>query len=295
MKSTTVRILRVLHRGLSIAPPLADRLLEYYFTRPRPFAVSSRDAAVMSQARRWRAPYGQGTLQVYDWDAKASASDALPRTVLLVHGWSSRASQLAPFVEPLRSRGFRVVAFDGPSHGESDGRRSHLPEFAFALEALAGQLGPLYGVVGHSLGTAATTLALSRSMRAERLAYVAPPEDLAGYLARLARLLGFRSGIAARTQRRLEARIGVDFEAARGRCLGPDRSEPLWVAHDLEDREVAFAEGEALFEAWAGPKQRLETQGLGHNRLLRASEVIDGVIAHMLEGLDAEQPAPRVA
>ena len=33
-------------------------------------------------------------------------------TVLLVHGWNGRGTQLGAFIEPLVARGYQVVAFD---------------------------------------------------------------------------------------------------------------------------------------------------------------------------------------
>jgi len=41
-------------------------------------------------------------------------------TVILLHGWGGYAGQLSAFVEPLVRSGYQVIAFDAPSHGESD-------------------------------------------------------------------------------------------------------------------------------------------------------------------------------
>lgn len=273
MNSFSFRLLRTGNRILSVSPYLGSRVLDYFFTRPRGLSVAPRDEEVMAQARRWRLPFSERSLQVYEWGSGP--------IVVLVHGWSGRASQLAGYVGPLVERGYRVVAFDGPSHGASEGRRSALPEFAFALEALAAHLGPLHGIAAHSLGTAASTLALSRGVIAKRLAYIAPPEDLRGYLARLAGLLGFSSETVDRARARLEAQYGVAFEAARGRNLGPHRAEPLWVAHDSQDREVPFKEGQRLVEVWEGDKALFTTSGWGHSRILRHPEVVRRAVEHL--------------
>src|SRR5262245_26835536 len=57
--------------------------------------------------------------------------------VLLVHGWGGHASQMRGFVAPLLAAGFRVVAYDQPAHGYSEGRLTGLPDFADALAAVA--------------------------------------------------------------------------------------------------------------------------------------------------------------
>ena len=99
-------------------------------------------------------------------------------TVLLVHGWNGRATQLGAFVEPLLARGYRVVAFDAIGHGESAGKQSSLPEFANCIRQIADELGGVYAIVAHSLGGAATTFALAYGLRAERLVYVSHPPPI---------------------------------------------------------------------------------------------------------------------
>ena len=98
--------------------------------------------------------------------------------VLVVHGWEGRGSQLATFVPALRAAGFRVVAFDGPGHGQSRTQRSSAVHMALAIERIAQHTGPLAGVVAHSVGGAATVLAfhLSRgALDVKRCVLVAPP------------------------------------------------------------------------------------------------------------------------
>jgi hypothetical protein len=61
--------------------------------------------------------------------------------VYLQHGWGGHRQQLGALVAPLVAAGYRVVAFDAPSHGESGPgpsgpRRTTAVEFADALAAV---------------------------------------------------------------------------------------------------------------------------------------------------------------
>jgi hypothetical protein len=58
--------------------------------------------------------------------------------VILAHGWGGYAAQMRAFVFPLLSAGFRVVAYDQPAHGVSEGRLSGLPDFAVVGAQVAG-------------------------------------------------------------------------------------------------------------------------------------------------------------
>ena len=48
------------------------------------------------------------------------------KTVILVHGWDARAIDFYKMIPPLVEAGYKVIAFDGPAHGDSEGERSHL-------------------------------------------------------------------------------------------------------------------------------------------------------------------------
>lgn len=255
-------------------PGIASYALATLFTTPLGRPVHKRALPTMERATHQTVAIRGWQLPLYSWGEGP--------TVLLVHGWSGRASQLVGYVEPLVEAGFRVVAFDGPAHGEAAGRSSSLPELARAVEGVGGHLGPLTGVVAHSLGAAATTLALSRGMAVERVVYVGSPEDLPAYLRRLSGFLGFGDAVAERAQRRLEAGFDVPFEEARGSHLAPGRTEPLLAFHDVDDREVPLADAEALSQLWAGA-QLVVTKGLGHHRILRDPAVVRQAVAFLSE------------
>ena len=57
--------------------------------------------------------------------------------MLLAHGWGGHAAQMRGFVFPLLSAGYRVIAYDQPAHGVSDGRLTGLPDFADVLAEVA--------------------------------------------------------------------------------------------------------------------------------------------------------------
>ena len=87
-------------------------------------------------------------------------------TVLLAHGWSGHAAQMSAFVPALVAAGYHVVCFDQPAHGHSGGRRTNMLEFRDAVLTVGRRLGPLAGVIAHSLG--ATASAAGAGSRAAR-------------------------------------------------------------------------------------------------------------------------------
>jgi pimeloyl-ACP methyl ester carboxylesterase len=250
-----------------IAPPLAARWLQRLFLTPRRLPAPPREIEWLSEAEESRFGFGRNqTLPLFSWGNGP--------VVLLAHGWSGRGSQLAAFSAPLVKLGFRVVAFDAPGHGKADGNQLGLPEMAEVIAQIGKSIGPIHAIVAHSLGTAATTIALSSGLDAERLVYIAPPENPGDYLYRVARYLGFGDRIALRTQKRMERRFNYPFALCRGSALAPSLDVPLLIIHDRGDRDVPHDEGVRLAAEWAGARL-LSTEGLGHNRILRNRKVIE--------------------
>jgi pimeloyl-ACP methyl ester carboxylesterase len=205
--------------------------------------------------------------------------------VALLHGWGGQAAQLTSFVPPLLGRGFSVVAFDAPGHGASSRGMSSAPQFARALSAVASAVGGrLHGVVAHSLGGAAAALAIRDGLGAERVVFVAPPADPPQWVHVHARGLGLDGTIVAKMRARSERRIGLRWDELKLESLVAGFRQPLLVIHDRHDAEVPLRDGAAVAAAWPGARL-LETEGLGHNRILRDPAVVAEAVAFLSDGL----------
>ena len=284
-KSTNVRATLWLTRAalavLSwISTPWAARCAEaLFFTPPRP--RKSR-AALPAGAQRLDVQTRYGRVAAWSWGSGP--------VVYLVHGWGGRAEQLGAFVAPLVGRGFRVIAMDGPGHGESSGRRTSGVEIGRALAEVAAQCGPARGVIAHSLGAAAATFAVREGLAVERLAFVGPPADPLTWVARFGRQLGLGAAVMAEMRRHSERRIQARWDDLPLVPLrGLPNPPPLLVVHDRDDREVRSADGAAIAAAWPGARL-LETEGLGHRRVLRDPAVV-GTVAAFLAGDETETEA----
>lgn len=285
-KSTTVRAspaapawLRAGFANASrLAPELTSALAAHMFRSTRRSAPRAGERDVLRTATGSRI----AGMQLWSWGEGP--------TVLLVHGWNGRSTQLGGFVEPLVERGYRVVAFDSLGHGDSDGKQSSLPEFANCIRQVVDELGGVYGIIAHSLGGAATTFALAYGMQAERLVFVSPPADPREFLKIFGAAIGINEDVRLRVKQRVERRLGVPMEEMQAFELAPAMQLPLLVIHDEDDKEVPVEVGRGVAAAW--PRAELVvTQGLGHQRILRDSEVAE-VAVHFIDApMHREQAA----
>lgn len=281
--STTVRSL---FSGLqAFSPGLAAELAAVAMFRTARRKPDAWEREVAARAEALRVPTPAGTLAVQRWGQGP--------LVMLVHGWNGRGSQLGAFVEPLVSAGYQVVAFDAPGHGASSGSSSSMVEFANAFDAVVDSVKPFFqplaGVVAHSMGGAAVTFALGRAevrqrvepvARPPRLAFIAPPIDVADFLRTVSNELGLSQRTQSALRSALERKVGLRVEDLHALRHAPAMTAPLLVLHDEEDRAVPVACGQALAQAWPGA-ELITTRGLGHSRILRDPAVVSTVVAHV--------------
>jgi pimeloyl-ACP methyl ester carboxylesterase len=272
-----------------LLPALARRQAERLFTTPPKYAGRKSHAV---DARRETVTFDNRSIAV--WQAGPSGAPA----VLLVHGWGGRGVQMASFVAPLLARGYRVIWFDQPGHGESGRGAVALPDFVRVLRAIAATLGPFAAAIGHSLGAASLGVALRRGLRFGRIVFVSPPASIDEHAHKFARLLGITPRIRDAMRRRLEQRYGVRFaEIDRIDELERLRVPALFV-HDSTDTEVPFEHSLRLSGRMPGARL-VKTYGLGHHRILRDQAVVTTVVDFISgndEGIPAELPTlPRPA
>jgi pimeloyl-ACP methyl ester carboxylesterase len=195
--------------------------------------------------------------------------------VLFVHGWGGRGTQLGAAIPALVEAGYRVVAFDGPAHGDAPGAHTTLVELATTIAAVAARIGAIDTVIAHSFGAAATTVALHRGVTARRVVFVAPMFQVASSVDRFARGAGLDASARADFIAALsDANRGTHPGDLDGPLLAPGMRAPLLVVHDRGDREVPHDDGVAAARTW--PDARLVTTvGLGHRRILEDPHVVD--------------------
>jgi pimeloyl-ACP methyl ester carboxylesterase len=262
----------------ALSPALAGRLAARLFARPRRHARPERELTLIGRGTPVGLP---GGLHATAWgDGPA---------VLLVHGWEGRGAQLGAMVDPLVAAGYRVVALDGPAHGDSPGTTTTGPEFADAMVATREAVGPLAAIVAHSFGGFASLLAISRGLQADRLVTIAAPSSVPEILDDFVRLIGLPPRALPSMVQALEHRVRARMASFEITAFAPAVRVPVLVAHDTDDREVAYSHAERL--AGALGARLLTTSGLGHRRVLFAPEVVSAVVEFVEEGRG--RPASR--
>jgi len=187
-----------------VAPGLAARwALDLFFT-PRGRRGSRRVSAFLVAGRPFAVRVDGLRVAGWSWGRGPN--------VFLVHGWAGVGGQLAAFGPPLLANGFRVVTFDAPGHGASEGRRSSIVHFAKALKAVAASEGEPVAVIAHSLGAAATLRALSQGLKLERVVFLGPTRGPRDWAEQFRRQLGVPRPVMTAMRERSERWLGASWE-----------------------------------------------------------------------------------
>jgi pimeloyl-ACP methyl ester carboxylesterase len=270
--------------GARIAPEAMARKAAMLFSTPFKSSRTHALATPTLGALESELDIDGDNIHVYIWGDPATQP-----YVLFAHGWSSHGTRITPWVAPLQDAGYAVVAFDQTAHGRSSGNHTTLPDFTCHLLAVACHFGPAAAVIGHSLGGAATALALARGLVAERAVLIAPAADPLAAVERFSRFVWLTAYLGRRMFALFEQALRVDANELQAHTNAPRIGRPALIVHDLEDREVPWSEGERYARFWQDSRL-LSTQGLGHNRIADDQ----GVIAAALRFLRGETVGERV-
>jgi pimeloyl-ACP methyl ester carboxylesterase len=280
----TLRQRLALRASAALQPALADALAERLFLTPPP-ARAADALHDLSDGRAGAITHRGRRIATWQW-----GPDQAP-AVVLAHGWGGRATQMRHFVYPLRRAGYRVIAYDQPAHGRSEGRLSGLPDFASALSKVVRNMVNVKAVVAHSLAGSALGYAIANGLALESVVLVSPPSDLVGYSRRFARWYRMPESLRSAMQAAIEERFGVRWACFELERIAPRLAARALVIHDRDDRQVPLRQGRRIAETWPGARL-LETRGLGHARILSAEPVLRAT-ADFIAG--RSQVAPRAA
>jgi predicted alpha/beta hydrolase family esterase len=256
-----------------IFPGFTSNIAFKLFATPMVRAKHKSSDKLLESAKVFDFLYAGELLKGYEWGEGE-------KIAILVHGWESRGTALRSMVPLLLNDGYKVVAFDGPAHGNSTGKRTHLIHFSGALKALITRLGGVNVVITHSFGGAAITYTMQRYLRdlhLEKLVMIAVPSTMRSIYEEVVDLMKMPSSVAKRVLKKMEKLAGEPIDDLGLPVLGKGlKVGEVLIIHDKEDNVVPFKFAENIFNSWEHAELAI-TEGLGHYRILKNEAVLEKV------------------
>lgn len=252
-----------------IAPKSFQRRAASAFVTPRAKRQSERGRDFLETLSReeFEGPHGR----------QRAYAGGTGRTVFFQHGWEADSADLASHARRLHGEGFRVVLIDGPSHGESEGRKATLKDFAAGIGAAKDAFGQPYAMVAHSMGGPASVIAMARhGFAPDRFVSLGAPRSLPENVEFQGRSMGLSKRavrlMLAAIERKLGEPIG-HFDVCRD---APSLSARALFIHGTGDQIVPADAARKMAVVWQGSELDLR-EGLGHRGVLRDQTVIERV------------------
>jgi pimeloyl-ACP methyl ester carboxylesterase len=256
---------------------VVKKIYQAFFGPPR-YEEKTQDREIIEWGNNYRIPFEGGELAVTTWGKSGPA-------VLLMHGWGGSRAQMTGFVDPLLFAGYRVVAYDQPAHGESDGRMTNLLEIAPTMDLVAKHEGPFYAIVAHSFGTLITSYALvERNFTPpSRLVYFGAFNQLLESLPRFQVQAGLSDDLMDGFRNMLYENFSRDLlESITNESLTPRIPITALMFHDEADNVTPVEDSRAIARVWKHVHY-IETQGLGHRGALQSKPIHEQVVKFLKE------------
>lgn len=260
-----------------ISPRQAAKTAFRIFCTPFAGKVKHNSSQVFQKAEKLFFDLDGMTIRGYRWQPAHRNG----KKILLVHGFSSAAYKFEKYVQLLLKQGFEVVAFDGPAHGHSDGKIINAYIYRNVLLKIESLYGPFHGMMGHSLGGLAASLAFEKIPDREKrkLVLVAPATETETAIQNFLSIIP----VNKKTEQAFRNLI-VDISGKPVSYFSVSRvvqslvSPVLWV-HDRQDTICPFKDVSPLLSLNMPHVQFLITENLGHSRVYKDNKVCGEIVS----------------
>ena len=270
--------LTIIRAGLNllsrISPALTAKIANQLWFKTRRFAEPKREADWLKDANWTSIQVEKQRIQLYQWGHPEND------VVLLVHGWNGRAAQLGKFALALVENGYRVIGFDAPGHGRSEGKQTNLPAISAVIKAIYAQEGEFSAAISHSFGGLCLLHAATEEepVNVKKFVCIAAPHNAEVLLDYFASVLHLQPTVVEQQKNQLEKLFGKDiWQRFSIASMSAELDPPGLIIHDEKDKEVPVSIGRKIDQVWEN-STFVETTGLGHQRILRDDRVVEIIV-----------------
>ena len=250
----------------------AEKAFELFCT---PYVSEKKKApAIFEKAEKLHLKFDAYQLVGYRWNHPQT------KKVLILHGFSSTVKKFDHFIMPLVKKGYEVLAFDAPAHGESSGKTITGFQYKDAIKAVYDQFGPIHSFIAHSFGGLALSLFMEEQEYQEhkKIVLIAPASETERAVDSFADFLKIDDDVKEEMNRIIFERSGRQpHEISIRHAAKKIKANVLWI-HDKDDEITPWTDAEKIQQDAHPNFQFMLTEGLGHRRIYRDNKVKKAVI-----------------
>ena len=260
--------LRFLLRFLDLfAPAIAARLVVHQMSHPGKRKLRPFEVEILARSENQEFIYKEARVHAYKW-GKGNAGVAM-----LIHGWEGHAGNFGGLVDILLDKGYRVIAFDGPSHGRSSKRRTSMFDYAEFISEMFSIHRPDI-VVSHSFGTVAGIFALSDhdDIAVKTWLVITTPFDFRDRINDIREMLGVTTRTVSHLIRLIEKETGRKIDALNMEVMGASTEiGEVVIIHSVDDKVIPIQDARDTARVLKNTKL-IELRNVGHYAILWSHE-----------------------
>jgi pimeloyl-ACP methyl ester carboxylesterase len=211
----------------------------------------------------------------YRWSPKQAAI----KRILIAHGFESNIKKFDVYISAFLKKGYEVLAFDAPAHGDSEGKQITLPLYIETIKNAYEQFGPIDFFLAHSFGGLAVTLFLEKiNNKEKKLVLIAPASEMKTAIDNFFIFLELDEDVRNEFDKLIVERTGFQsgyFSISR--ALKNIQTPVLWI-HDENDDITPISDALRVQQENHPNLHFVFTNGLGHRKIYRDKDVIRQVV-----------------
>lgn len=199
--------------------------------------------------------------------------------VIVSHGWGDTSESFQQMIISLTKQGYTVAAIDHIGHGKSSGNQSHLLSFIENLELLVEHFNEerikVDAIIGHSMGAIATLNLPNYLLENKKIILISSPINFFELMFEKVEQVGISRKLLTRVLEKISHNYGKTWHQLTTKSNRNKLNFNMTFIHDRQDRYAPFEDvTNYLFQEKI---TLIETEGLGHRRILSDTNVIQSV------------------
>lgn len=258
-----------------ISPKKATQKAYDLFSIPRKGKIILNSIPeILQDAEQVTLDFAGNAIQTYIWKGDETV-------IFLIHGWESNSGRWKKALPFLLESGNTIIAIDAPAHGLSGGIDFNVPKYAEFINHVAQKYNPQI-LIGHSIGGKACLYyqSLYQNPSIQKMVILGAPSDFKVILKNYIALLSLNSIIYKGLKNYYLENYNLNITEFSGKIFSSNISTKGLIAHDIDDKIVAFSEGEKNAIAWKD-SIFISTKGIGHS--MNDTDLYQKIVTFLVE------------
>ena len=192
------------------------------------------------------------------------------KKALILHGFGSAAYKFERYVALLVKKGYEVLAFDAPAHGDSEGKLTNAIEYSEMIKKVIELYGPVDSFIAHSFGGIALSLAMENLPHDcnTKIVFIAPATETTSAVDGAFAMLKIKDkAVRAAFDTIVFEKSGKQTEwFSIRRAVNNIKAQILWI-HDEDDDITPLSDALKVKEDNHNHIHFVITKGLGHRKI----------------------------